>query len=198
MPPFAWDDRYEFKWRGSEVAKSQQQNQQMIAGLNILGKLGPMLPNGKKIDIAPIIEVVVQNIYGPRLGARILIDQRDQMTVPPDLENQIMAGGMSAEVHPGDNDVEHLKSHMQALQGVNDPGGPAYAALTMHIQKTQAQMMAKQQAQQQQMQGGQGGGGGPRPGAQPGMPRGGQNPAGAIHSDRMGAGDPGAEPRKPA
>ena len=188
VPAFAWDDRYEFTWRGSQVSRSQQQNQQMISGLNILGKMGPMLPDGKRIDLTPIIETVVENIYGPRLGARILIDQRDQMTVNPQLENQIMAGNMSCEVHPQDNDPEHLQAHAQAAQETGDPTGQ----LKIHMQKHQAQMAAKQQQQMQQMQGQQGGG--PKPGAQPQVPRGGQQPPGAVHNDQMQ--DPTQMPRK--
>ena len=186
VPPFAWDDRYEFAWRGSQVMRSQQANQQMIAGLNILGKLGPTLPNGKRIDIAPIIETFVENVYGPRLGARILVDARDQMTVDPELENQIMMGGLTAEVHPTDDDPKHMQSHMAAVQA---SGGDPTGIIRVHIQKHQAQMQQKMQQQQGQMQGG-----GPRPGAQPGQPRGGQNPPGAIHQDRMQ--DPGMMPRK--
>ncbi len=186
VPAFAWDDRYEFAWRGSQVMRSQQANQQMIAGLNILGKLGPVLPNGKKIDIAPIIETFVENVYGPRLGARILVDARDQMTVDPELENQIMVGGMMTEVHPMDDDPKHMQSHMMAVQA---SGGDPTGLIRTHIQKHQMQMQAKMQQQQGQQQGG-----GPRPGAQPAMPRGGQNPPGAIHQDRMQ--DPGRMPRQ--
>lgn len=194
VPALAWDDRYEFKWRGSEVVRSQQANQQMIAGLNILGKLGPTLPNGKKIDIAPIIETIVQNIYGPRLGARVIIDQRDQMSLPQALENQIMDSNMPAPVHPMDNDAQHIQETMASIQSAGDATG----LKTLHLQAHQQQMQAKMQAQQMQMMGGaQGGPGGmPRPGAQPQMPRGGQNPPGAIHADQMQ--DPGRMPRKPA
>jgi len=190
VPAYAWSDRYELKWRGSEIVRSQQANQQMIAGLNILGKLGPQLPNGKKIDIAPIIEVIVQNIYGPRLGARVLIDQRDQQTIPQAVENQIMASNLSAPVHPGDDDKQHIQEVLAYIQQTGDVNGLG----AVHLQAHQQQMMAKMQAQQAQMQGG--GGPGPRPGAQPGMPRAGQNPAGAIHQDQMQ--DPGRMPRKPA
>jgi hypothetical protein len=180
VPPFAWDDRYEFAWRGSQVIRSQQQNQQMIAGLNILGSLPPVLPNGKKIDITPIIETVVENLYGPRLGARIIVDGRDQLSVDPQLENQIMAGDMVAEVHAMDEDQQHIQAHMQAMQTTGDANGQ----LRVHIMKHQAQMMQKTQQQQAQLAG-PGGPPGSRPGAQPAMPRGGQNPAGAIHRDQM-------------
>lgn len=194
VPPFAWDDRYEFSWRGSEVMRSAQQNQQMIAGLNILKSLPNPLPSGKRIDVEPIIEVVVNNIYGPRLGARVLVDMRDQMTVDPELENQLIAGMVQVLVHPQDNDVEHLQSHLKAMQETGDPHG----LLRPHIEQHQAAMAKKMQAMQPPKglpgaPGQPGAAGTPRPGAQPGMPRGGQNPPGAIHQDRMQ--DPGAMPR---
>lgn len=190
VPPFAWDDRYEFTWRGSQVVKSQNQNQQMISGLNVLGKLGPMLPDGKRIDLSPIIETIVENIYGPRLGARILIDQRDQLTVPQSLENEIMAGGMSAPVHPMDNDAEHIAETQAYIQATGDPNGLARVHLQAHMQQMQAKQMQAMQAQM----GGPQQGPGPRPGAQAQAPRGGQNPAGTVHKDQMQ--DPTMMPRK--
>lgn len=200
VPPFAWDDRYEIMWRGSQVYRSQQQNQQMIAGLNILRSLPPVLPDGKRIDLAPIIETFVENVYGPRLGSRVLVDQRNQMSVPPQLENQLIGAAIQALVHPADNDPEHLQVHMQGLQETGDPSGLMAAHILMH-QQQMAQKMQQMQAQQGGLPGSPGGAGRPgiagtpRPGAQPAAPRGGQNPAGAVHSDRMGAADPSAMPR---
>lgn len=188
VPAFAWDDRYEFVWRGAQVAKSQQQNQQMIAGINVLRQF-PVLPDGKQVDFGPILEAVVENIYGPRLGSRILIDKRDQLTIPQELENDIMAGGVGAPVHPMDNDAEHIQKTQMAIQQTGDPTG----LLRVHLQAHMAQMQQKQMQMMQQAMAQQGGGG-PRPGAQPQAPRGGQNPAGAIHKDQMQ--DPTQQPRK--
>lgn len=192
VPPFAWDDRYEFTWRGSQVARSQQQNQQMISGLNILSRLPPVLPDGKRIDISPIIETITENIYGPRLGARIIIDQRDQLSVPQEVENDIMGGGQAMPVHQMDNDAEHIQKTQMAIQATGDPTG----LLRVHLQAHVQQMQAKQMQMMQQMQGGMGGPGGPgpRPGAQAQAPRGGQNPAGTIHNDQLQ--DPSMMPRK--
>lgn len=189
VPPFAWDDRYEISWRGSQVMQSAQATQQMIAGLNILSKLPPVLPNGMKIDIGPIIETFVENTYGPRLGSRILIDVRDQQTVAPDVENQLMSMAIQALVHPADDDAKHIQAHAQAMQA-GDPSG----LIAAHIQMHQQQMAQKMQAQQGQQQ--PQGGAGPRPGAQPGQPRGGQNPPGSIHADRLR--DPNMMPRRSA
>lgn len=200
VPPFAWDDRYEISWRGSQVVQSQQANQQMIAGLNILRSLPPVLPDGKRIELSPIITTVVENIYGPRLGSQILVDVRDQMSVPPEIENQLTSLGIQALVHQGDNDIQHLQAHIADIQQNGDPSGLKAA----HIQAQQEQMAKKQQAMMQQQNpqglpgspGAPGIAGTPRPGAQPAPPRGGQQPPGAVHQDRMQ--DPSRMPRKSA
>lgn len=189
VPAFAWDDRYELSWRGAQVAKSQQQNQQMIAGLNVLRQFGPMLPDGTQINLVPIVETIVENIYGPRLGARVLVDKRDQLTIPQALENEIMMGGVAAPVHPMDNDAEHIQEVQAAIQATNDPTGLLRVHLQAHMQQMQAKQQAAMQAQMPQISGP-----GPRPGAQPQAPRGGQNPAGSIHKDQMQ--DPTMMPRK--
>jgi hypothetical protein len=82
-------------------------------------------------------------------------------------------------------------AHMQQLQTFGDESGVLRVHMMAHV-KALEQM--QQQAMQQlgpQAQGGPGGAPGgagmrqPRPGSQPAMPRGGQNPPGAIHEDRM-------------
>ena len=73
--------------------------QQMIAGINVL-RLLPVLPDGKQVDFGPILEAVGENIYGPRLGSRILIDKRNQLTIPQEHEKDIMTGGVGGPVHP--------------------------------------------------------------------------------------------------
>lgn len=195
VPPFAWDDRYEFRWRGVQVMRSAQQNQQMIAFLNILKSLPPVLPDGKRIDISPIVETITENVCGPRLGARVLVDLRDQLMVEPEQENDYMAGGVDMPVHFMDDDAKHLQTHMQASKMTGDPTG----LLRAHSAKHAAQLGQKQQAQQGQGKPGAPGGGGqpgaagtPRAGAQPGQPRM-QGPPGSIHQDQMQ--DPGRMPR---
>jgi hypothetical protein len=197
VPPFAWDDRYEFRWRGVSTFRSAQANQQMIAGLNILRSLPPVLTSGKRIDLDPIIETLVENTYGPRLGARVLVDVRNQLSVDPTLENQIMTGGMEMPVHEMDDHQKHLQVHLE-LANLGDPTG----LLRVHIQ---AHVAAIQKMQQMASPAGQPGSpgaagapgmpGSPRPGAQPQAPRGGQGPAGMIHQDQLQ--DPSMMPRQP-
>lgn len=193
VPTFAWDDRYEFRWKGVASFKSAQRVQQMIAGMNILKSLPPVLPSGKRIELDPIVEVLVEETFGPRLGARILVDIRDQLSLDPEMENGLLHDGADIPVHQFDNDQEHLQSHTQAVKQQGDQNG----RLRSHIQRHMAQLQRKQQAAQPGglpgTPGQPGVAGTPRPGAQPRAPRGGQNPAGAIHSDQIQ--DPSRMPR---
>lgn len=202
VPPFAWTDRYEIGWRGTQAYRSMQMVQQMTAGMNILRSLPPVLPNGIKIDLTPIIQEFVEVLYGPRLGAQVLVDKRSEMTIPQAVENQMMAGGIQAIVHPEDNDQEHMMETMAFIQQTGDPAGLGRLHLQMHQQQMQQKAMMQQQMQMQAMGGLPGAPGGagqpgiagtPRPGAQPALPRGGQAPPGAIHQDQVQ--DAGRVPR---
>ncbi len=136
-----------FLWRGGEqVKQAAMMQQQGTAWLNVLkGMRQELAAEGYQIHLGPLIEAGTQNIYGAPLGSRVLIDQRHQLTRPPDLENEMMAEGFTVDPHPLDNDVEHLKSHMQALQQTGDPHG----TIRVHIQATQQAMQMKQQASMQ-------------------------------------------------
>ena len=98
-------------------------------------------------------------------------------------------------MHPSDDLAKHIPAHQQAMQQTGDPHGTISVHIMAHMNALQAQQ--QQQMMMQQQQGGNmpkpGGGGGARMGATPGMPRGGQNPPGAVHQDRMV--DPSRVPR---
>jgi hypothetical protein len=136
---------------------------------------------------------MTDNLFGPRLGATILKDMFSDISVDPQMENQLLLDGFVAPVHPSDDIKTHIPAHQQAMQQSGDPHG----TIRVHIMAHMNALQAAQQAQQQQMMAQQmqqgGGGRGARMGATPGMPRGGQNPPGAIHQDRMI--DPGKMPR---
>ena len=122
--------------------------------------------------------------------------------VPPELENQILESGFPAEVHPTDNDPEHMMVHVMAAKQITQVKPEAVQNFILHIQKHQAQLQAKAQAAAPQSKGAPGAPGGagpgvagtPRPGAVPAVPRGGQNPPGAIHQDQLQ--DPSRLPRE--
>ena len=189
VPPSTMDTQYQFKWFGVEQNKGQQQIQQMIAGMNVLRGLPPELLGGLTLNLAPAAEDVAEKIFGPRLAPLTLIDERDKMTVSPDIENMMLATNHMVEVHPGDNDPQHIESHLQAAKLAANQGLPldAYKA---HVVKHQEALQKKAQAAQPPMQGPQGPGGPPGPGqprigAQPVPPKGPQAPPGMIHPDQQ-------------
>jgi hypothetical protein len=168
----------------------------MIATLNVLRGIPPQQLNGRTLDVGPVLDSIVDIVYGPRLGPRVLKDARSQMSVDPAVENAMMRGNMPASVSPLDDDAHHIEMHHHAASAIGDPTG-LFAA---HITKHQQSMAMKSQAMQPQggQQGMPGGGppgvpGQPRPGAQPQAPTGAQQPAGAVHPDQMQ--DPSRMPR---
>jgi hypothetical protein len=181
-----------------EQARNAQSLQQQVAGINVIRGVPPQLIPGYQLNLGPLLSHMVDNLFGPRLGATILQDLRQQLTIDPDEENKMMLDEFVVPVHPTDDIKKHMQSHQQAMKENGDPKGIFRVHMMAHMNAFQAQQQAQaQQAAQQQAQGPQkanGGGRGARMGAQPGMPRGGQNPPGAIHHDQMQ--DPSRMPRQ--
>lgn len=198
IPPQQWGERYFFQWTGTSYMRSLQQMQQQIATMNVLRGIPPQQLNGRKLDVAPILEMFVENVFGAELGNKILIDDRNKFTIPANVEDEMMINGIPAEVHEIDNDVEHMQQHQQAGQMSGDPMGLIRNHMQAHaqqLQKKRQMAMAAMQPQPGQpgVPGGAGPGvaGSPRHGAQPMPQRPVQNPPGAIQQDNM----PGAPGR---
>lgn len=198
IPPQQWGNRYHFTWCGTEYVLSMQRMQQQIATMNVLRGIPPQQLNGKKLDITPILEILVDNVFGAELSSRILIDERNMYTVPPEIEDEMLVNGIPVEAHEGDDDNEHLMAHQNAGKASGDPAGLIRTHMQAHVQSLQKKRQAAMMAQQPQQPGmpgvpggaGPGVAGTPRPGGQPQMSRPGQNPAGSIHPDQM-PGQPG-------
>ena len=191
IPPIQWNDRYVFKWYGQDATKTQQQTQQMIAGLNVLRGLPPQAFNGKRLDVTPIIEEIVNNVYGPHITPRVIIDDRNDLSVAPEMENELMHNGLPCPVHPADDDKHHIDTHMAMAQKSGDENGLIRAHVAEHMRQMAGKSAPKGAPQQPTGQQGAPGGAGPgaagtpKPGAQPSMPRGGQAPPGTIPQDEM-------------
>jgi hypothetical protein len=190
VPPIQMGKRFEFRWFGVEAARSLQQMQMQMSGLNVIKGIPPQSYQGYKLNLAPLISHWVDNIFGPRLGGEIFTDMKAELTIEAEFENKMMAQGLAVIVHPLDDDAAHLKEHMKALQEL---GEDEYKVFAAHMMMHQQQMQAKQSAQmmqQLQAQGGgqpqgQGGGRGqPRQGANSKGPRQ-QGPAGMVAEDQL-------------
>jgi len=186
IPVQAFNERYFFRWCGTAYQTGMQRMQQMIAWMNVLRGIPPQQLDGRRLNVGPILEMGTEQIFGPEVGPRILIDERNLFHVEPSDENLMMHNGMPAEVHPADDDQRHIAEHMRGAQLTGDPQGLFRAHIQAH-QQAMNQKMQKQLGAPQGQPGVPGGAapgvaGTPRPGAQPGQPRP-QGPAGMIHPD---------------
>ena len=206
IPPYQTGTNYRFRWYGSEGTKAAQEVQQMIAATNVLRGIPPEQLNGRILDLGPIVDHLAKVAFGPRLAPLVLKDQRHQLSMDPEEENEMLFEHFLVPVQVADEDIMHIQKHRAAAQALGDPDGYFRSHITMHVN----QMHAKQQAQMQQQaappgqpgmppQGGAPGQPGtpppmvPRVGSQPGTMRNVQNPPGAIHPDNMV--DPGRMPQ---
>jgi len=199
IPPQAIGQRYFFKWNGVEQAMGAQRIQQMIGFMNVLRGIPPQQMGGRTLNITPIIDYAAQVMFGPNIAPRVIEDNRNKMSIPPEQEDDILHNGLDLGVSPLDDDAQHLQTHQEAAGLTGDPAGHVRKHIMLHI----AQAQAKAQAAAPPPQGGQPGmpsmgagpgvAGTPRPGAIPaGQREGAQNPAGALHPDQMQDANAGA------
>jgi hypothetical protein len=211
IPPQQWGQRYIFRWTGTDFMNSLQRMQQQTAFINVVKGTPPQMMGKKRLDVTPMLEDHANNLFGPEMGPRILVDESNLYTVPAEVEEEILWNDAPVDIHEGDDDVAHLQVHirganMAATGGHPDPMGYRKAHMTAHMEslKKKREKQMGQQQQQGGMPGSPGGmqpGGGPAPGIAgaprpgavpaPGGPRGMQNPPGAISQDAM----PGAPGR---
>ena len=196
IPPQQFDERFTFRWVGSDYANGMNRVQQQIAALNVLRGIPPQQMNGRRLDVTPALDALVEMLFGPEVAPHILIDERNLYTVDPEEENSMLHNGFPVEVHHADDDPKHIESHQKVAMYTGDPSGHFRVHIALHMKQLQDKRAAQQQQQggQPGMPGGAGPGvaGTPRIGSQPGQPRM-QQPPGAVHADQMA--DPSVQPR---
>jgi hypothetical protein len=206
IPPLQYNARYQYRWFGVEQARSAQQIQQQIAGMNVIRGIPPEQLNGYQVDLVPIVTQLVENTFGPRLAPLIFKSPEQQLPVPVEQENNLLLNGFEVPVHQMDDDQQHIVAHGQILQTVEGKATPNAKKTLAHIFAHMQQMAKKQQAAAAPPGGAPGipGGavgvqpqpgvaGSPRIGAQPAQSTGGQGPPGMIHHDQLH--DPAVAPR---
>jgi hypothetical protein len=189
IEPQQWGERYDFQWTGTDFVMNMQRMQQQIATMNVIRGIPPQQLNGRRLDITPILEMLVQNVFGAELAPRILIDDRNKFTITPNIEDEMMVNGIPVEVHDADDDATHIQDHQLSAQMTGDTMGLMRNHLQAHMQQMQKKReMAMPQQGQQGMPGGAGPGvpgQPPKPGGQPQMPNQQVQPPGGIHPDAM-------------
>jgi len=181
IPPIQMDKRYVFTWSGVEQAKNAQQIQQQIAMMNVLRGIPPQQMGGYQIDLVPVIQNAVESAFGPQLAPLVFKSPADMAPVPVFEENQLLVEGFEVPVHPMDDDMAHITSHMALLQPAEGATGgipnkkKIQQHIMQHVQQKAQKEAAAMQAQQQAIMGAAGGppgaGAAPNgaPGGQPGM-----------------------------
>jgi hypothetical protein len=206
IPPIQYNTRYQYKWFGVEQARSAQQIQQQIAGMNVIRGIPPEQLNGYKVNLVPVVTQLVENTFGPRLAPLIFLSPEQQLPVPVGSENNLLLSGYEVPVHDLDDDQQHIQAHTTILQTPEGKAAPNAKKTLAHIFAHMQAIAKKQQAQMQPQQGAPGVPGGavaqqpqpgvagsPRMGAQPAQATGGQGPPGMIHHDQIK--DPSVPPR---
>jgi hypothetical protein len=192
VPPQQYGEKYFFQWQGTEAINGQQRLQTQLAWVNILKGIPPALLDGRRLSLVPMLEAGTEMVFGPELGSKILIDERNQFTIPPEVEDELLHNGLPVEVHEADDDTKHLQDHMRAASLTGDPAGLFKAHLVAHGQQIQRKRQMQMSQQQPGVPGSPGGAGQPgaagtpRPGAVPaGPPKGPQQPPGMVHPDSV-------------
>lgn len=200
IPPIQMNSRYEYRWFGVEAARNAQQIQQQIAMANVIKGIPPQMLPGYRLNMVPLVTRMSDNAFGHRL-APMVFEKIQGVTVDPDIENQLMQQGFDTPVHPEDDDVKHLQSHMSAIQR-GDMHGLMRTHIMLHQQQTQGKAQAAQQAQNPQGLPGAPGGAGPgvagspKPGGQVQGPRLMKGPEGTIPADQLAKAGAVSMPRK--
>ncbi len=195
IPPQQVSTRYWFRWLGADQAMGAQRVQQMVGFMNVLRGIPPDQLNGRKLDVGPILDFASAAVFGPTLAQNILIDQRHVMSMPPEIENEMLHNNLPVHVSPDDDDQHHVQEHQKLASQTGD----MFGSIRKHIVDHMASMQKKQMAQQPKGQPGIPGGPGqpgvagtpagmPRQGAMPGQQRPVQGPPGQVHADQLADG----------
>src|SRR5258707_14542171 len=155
VPPQQAGKRWRFRWFGVEQVRAAQQIQNRIAATNVLIPLfnhPSVAQSGWRGNLVPIIRDIVETTWNARLAAEILGNVKDQLAIPPELENNRMSQGREARISPTDDDMRHLQAHMKEAQQ-HQQFSPEWHQLTRHIAEHMQQIKMRQAAQMQQQMG---------------------------------------------
>src|SRR5208282_1868370 len=139
VPLIQMDKMYSFRWFGVEQSRNAQSLQQQVAGINILRGIPPQLLPGYRLELGPLLSHMVDNLYGPRLGAVTLKDLRQDLTMDPEMENKMLLDGFVVPVHPQDDLQKHIPAHQKAAQESGDPTGHIKVHIMAHMNALQMQ-----------------------------------------------------------
>jgi hypothetical protein len=156
VPPLQNRHRFLFTWCGAEEARlNVAMQQQGTAFLNVARGLRQELQaEGYQLRLGPMLEKAALNLFGAQTGSQTLVDIRHQMTIPVELENDMLLDGFDVPTSPLDNHAEHMQKQFPLIQQTGDPHGNIRIHVAAHAKAMQAlQQMQMQQAAMRSMQG---------------------------------------------
>lgn len=143
--------RYDFKWIGALQIENQSiKIQQMLNFLRVWGSMPPELQGQVKIQFDNLIIKLLRDGFQIKDIQNIIETARLTSSVPPVIEEKVLAKGGLIKVHESDDDEVHLNFHLGKHQ--TDTDLISRALRSKHIQEHQEQMQKKVQAQQMQAQ----------------------------------------------
>jgi hypothetical protein len=200
VPPFRNRAAIDFQWVGSvQMRMNVAMQQNGTAFINVArGMADQLKQEGLTLSLGTLLEYQCSSIFGPTIARKTLRDQRRELSMDAEIENEMLGDGHEVPVSMFDNDQQHLQSHQKAMRDSGDPHGTFRVHIQWHLKQMQMKNMAQQQAMMQSG-GAPGVPGGAGPGVagtpRPGPPRvAGPQPGGVPTQPRQMKAPPGRIP----
>src|SRR5579864_643867 len=116
VEPTQFGRRWRLQWAGVESARNAANVQQQNALLANVMKIPPQMYMGFRLNLTRAIENAMAQVFPARLARQVFKSMKDELSVDPQVENQMLDQGMEVHTHAADPDPQHLQIHMQGLQ----------------------------------------------------------------------------------
>jgi hypothetical protein len=174
LPPLQEDKKTAYLWYGVEQVRNEQRLQTQLGLINIVKSIPPQMYQGYMLDISPALLGAFDQAFGPRVGRLVFKDVRSQLTLNPELENELIDQGHDIGVHVLDDHQTHMAAHLKSMQEAGDETGGKARHLFKHQVAASSNARAQQEAASPQGQPG------PQTGARQRPPGRQKRPSGAI------------------
>ena len=158
----------DFAWQGvSESDRTAVRSQQLLAAYNLAMQTATVMPG--EVDLPEFFKIVMKEAFDLKEIDLIFNSLKQKKTIEQEIENIALMEGKEVDIHPGDDDEEHIRLLEPLLEEKGLDDNAEYVILR-HIEKHKIQMEAKKELEQmkakveslkalqmEQEQGGQGG-----------------------------------------
>ena len=131
-----------FRWLGSTQSMNiHVKSAQMINFLSVVSRIPKTPDDDYKIGFKYILRSVWSDGLGLPNSEKAVTD-RSEVEIDPEKENEIMANGKEVEVNENDDDMQHVATHNDASQKVQDDES-IYRIFVEHTRKHLQSMRKK-------------------------------------------------------